>query len=271
MTDGNDILQAVEPGPDREKLERKLSDTNERWVNAVEKTETQEAQLEEIRPVAKTYHSATAKFVPWLETTEVNVTPLQEVTRNPQEVAKQQEIVTKTLREVHEHTPEFDEVTKDASATLDLAQADEYVVEGEVQDIKKRWNTLVDLLNTKEEQLGKLMDAAEVYEQAQESCKKPFEEVNKFLEECKPSGIDKDAAEKQREKAKEKLALLELTEGDVNKVCLLFCHREIVLHIHSSPWRPKGLESMVKFTVKSKDCSSSRNYISREIFDRFPF
>jgi predicted peroxiredoxin len=77
----------------------------------------------------------------------------------------------------------------------------------------------VDLLSTKEEQLGKLMDAAEVHEHAQKSCKKPFEEVSKFLEECKPSGVERDLAEKQRENAKEKLALLELTEGDVNKVC----------------------------------------------------
>jgi chromosome segregation ATPase len=219
MTNGKDILEAAEPGPDREKLERKLSDTNERWETAVEKTQTQEAKLDEIRPVAKTYHSASVKFAPWLETTEKTAAPLQDVTRDPQAVAKQQELVTRTLREIQEHTPEFEEVTDDASATLDLAQADEYVLEGEVQDIKKRWGTLVDLLSTKEEQLGKLMDAAEVYERAQKSCKKPFEEVSKFLEECKPSGVDRDLAEKQRENAKEKLALLELTEGDVNKVC----------------------------------------------------
>jgi soluble cytochrome b562 len=218
MVDGKDILEAVEPGPDREKLEHKLSDANERWEAAVVKTQTQETKLDEIRPVAKTYHSATVKFVPWLEITEKNVAPVQQLTRDPQAVSKQQELVTKTLREVQEHTPEFEEVTKDASATLDLAQSDEYVVEGEVQDIKKRWSTLVDMLNTKEDQLGKLMDAAEVYEHAQNSCKKPFEEVTKFLEECKPSGIDQDLAEKQREKAKEKLALLELSEGDVSKV-----------------------------------------------------
>ena len=219
IVNGNDILEAVEAGPDREKLEHKLSDANERWETAVEKTQTQEVNLDEIRPVAKTYHSATVKFVPWLEITEKNVAPLQELSREPKEVAKQQELVTRTLREVQEHTPEFEEVTKDASATLDLAQADEYVVEGEVQDIKKRWGSLVDLLNTKEDQLGKLMDAAEVYELAQKSCKTPFEEVSKFLEECKPSGIDQAVAKKQREKAKEKLALLELSEGDVNKVC----------------------------------------------------
>ena len=218
MVNGKDILEAAEPGPDREKLEQKLSDTNERWENVVEKTQTQEAKLDEIRPVAKTYHTATAKFVPSLETIEKNIAPLQEATRDPQEVAKQRELVTKTLREVQEHTPEFEEVTKDASATLDLAQADEYVVEGEVQDMRKRWGTLVDVLNTKEEQLGKLMDAAEVYEDAQKSCKKPFEEVSKFLEDCKPSGVDQDAAEKQRDKAKENLALLELNERLVNKV-----------------------------------------------------
>ena len=218
MVNGKDIFEAAEPGPDREKLEQKLSDTNERWDNVVEKTQTQEAKLDEIRPVAKTYHTATAKFVPSLETIEKNIAPLQEATRDPQEVAKQRELVTKTLREVQEHTPEFEKVTKDASATVDLAQADEYVVEGEVQDMRKRWGTLVDMLNTKEEQLGKLMDAAEVYEDAQKSCKKPFEEVSKFLEDCKPSGVDQDAAEKQRDKAKESLALLELNEGLVDKV-----------------------------------------------------
>ena len=219
MVKGQDILEAAEPGPDRENLEQKLSDTNERWGDVVEKTQTQEAKLDEVRPVAKTYHAATAKFVPSLETIEKNVAPLQETTRDPQEVAKQRELVTRTLREVQEHTPEFEEVTKDASATLDLAQADEYVVEGEVQDMKKRWGTLVNMLNTKEEQLEKLINAAEVYEEAQKSCKKPFEDVSKFLEDCKPSGIDQDAAGKQREKAKEKLALLELNEGLVNKVC----------------------------------------------------
>lgn len=227
MVNGKDILEAAEPGPDREKLEHKLSDTNERWENVVEKTQTLAAKLDEIRPVAKTYHTATAKFVPSLETIEKNVAPIQEATRDPQAVAKQRELVTRTLREVQEHAPEFEEVTKDASATLDLAQADEYVVEGEVQDMKKRWGTLVDMLNTKEEQLAKLMDAAEMYEDAQKSCKKPFEDVSKFLEDCKPAGIDQDAAEKQREKAKEKLGLLELNEGLVNKVCSCFVTLEI--------------------------------------------
>ena len=219
MKNGKDILEAAEPGPDREKLEQKLSDTNKRWETAVEKTQTQEEKLEEIRPVAKTYNSSTAKFLPWLKTTEDSVAPVEEITRDPQTVAKQQELVTKTLRELQEHVPEFDEVTNDATATLDLAQADGYVVEGEVQDIQRRWNTLMDTLNTKEEQLGKLKDATEVYEHAQRSCRKAFEEVDKFLEDCKPCGLDEDLAEKQREKAKEKLALLELNEGDVKKVC----------------------------------------------------
>lgn len=218
VENGKDIVEAAEPGPDREKLEHKLSDTSERWKTVAEKTETQEVKLDEVRPVAKTYHTSHVKFTPWLEATEKSLAPLEQISRDPLAVAEQQELVTKTLRAVQEHAPEFEEVTKDASATLDLAQADEYVIEGEVQDIKRRWGTLVNMLNTKEEQLGKARDAAEVYEQAQKSCRKPFEEVSKFLDECKPSGIDRGVAEKQREKAKEKLALLELSEGDVTKV-----------------------------------------------------
>lgn len=219
MSNGKEILEAAEPGPDRERLELKLLDTNERWQRAVDKSETQEAKLNEIRPVAKTYHSAHGKFVPWLENSESTVAPLRESTRDPQEVSRQQELVARTLRDVQEHTPEFEEVAKDASATLDLAQSDQYVLESEVEDIKKRWTSLLDMLNAKEEQLGKLKDVAEVFEQAQMSCQKPFEEVTKFLQECKPSGIDQHLIEKQRENSNEKLALLELSEADVNKVC----------------------------------------------------
>lgn len=221
MTKGRDILDTTELGTERENLERKITNTNDRWKTAVEKTNTQECNLEEIRPLAKAYDSVRNRFVVWLETTEEEVEPLNKVTRAPEEIAKQLELVTRTLQVVDERALDVKEISENASETLKLAQADKYVVEGEVEDINKRWRILVDMLNTKEQWLVRLKDAAEVLEFAQKNCEKPFEEVKKFIKECKPSGINRDEAEKKREKSKEKLAMLEIAEGTVNKVSLL--------------------------------------------------
>lgn len=214
----NDILEACEPGPDREKLEHKLSDANERWQTAVEKTQEQQATLEEVQPAAKTYRSAATRFVPWLEATEKTVGPLQQTPRGPDVVAKQQEVTRSVLKEVQVHEGDFKQVSELAGRALEVAQADEYVIEGEVRDIERRWGALVKFLDEKEERLRKVQDAAEVYERSQKSCEKPLKEVGEFLDSCKPSGTDRELAEKQHEKAKENLALLELTEADVGKV-----------------------------------------------------
>lgn len=221
MTKGRDILDTTEFGTERENLERKITNTKDRWKTAVEKTNTQECNLEEIRPLAKAYDSVRNRFVVWLETTEEEVEPLNKVTRAPEEIAKQLELVTRTLQVVDERALDVKEISENASETLKLAQADKYVVEGEVEDINKRWRILVDMLNTKEQWLVRLKDAAEVLEFAWKNCEKPFEEVKKFIKECKPSGINRDEAEKKREKSKEKLAMLEIAEGTVNKVSLL--------------------------------------------------
>lgn len=214
----SEVLEAAEPGPDRERWEHKLSDVSERWQKAVEKTQEQQETLEKVQPVAKTYRNAAVKFVPWLEATEKIVGPLEKTKCDPDVIAKQQAAVETALKEVGMHEPDFRDVGNLAGPALEIAQADEYIIEGEVQDIEKRWNALVKFLNNKEEQLGKIQEAAELYQSSQKACEKPFKDINEFLVSCKPSGTDQELAGKQREKAEENLALLVLCEGDVEKV-----------------------------------------------------
>lgn len=211
-------METTEPGPDKETLETKLSDTTQRWDSVKKQTAERQEQINEVLPLAKEFLSEMQDVKPWLKDAEKRLESLEPDACDLISVDRQLESLHELKKEIAERRP-LVEAAKDTSSSLtNSCSADKFVIEGEEQDVRKRFNRLSTDASRQEENLVALKEALEDYNKSVNPVEELIDSAEKVLTSREPTGISVDKGKAQLNKIEDLLSTLSAHEADLNNL-----------------------------------------------------
>lgn len=209
-------METSEPGPDRDALESKLSDTTQRWEAVKKQTVDRQEQLEQVLPLAKEFSSEMQDVKPWLSDAEKRLQSVEPDVCDQISIDRQLETLAELKKEIAERKPVVD-AAKDTSLSLtDSCSADKYVIEGEEQHVRKRFDNLSSEVSRLEGNLETLKEALEHYNRALTPVEELLESTEKSLASLEPTGINVEKGKDQLKTVEDLLSALRAREPDVN-------------------------------------------------------
>lgn len=209
-------METSEPGPDRDALESKLSDTTQRWEAVKKQTADRQEQLEQVLPLAKEFSSEMQDVKPWLSDAEKRLQSVEPDVCDQISIDRQLETLAELKKEIAERKPVVD-AAKDTSLSLtDSCSADKYVIEGEEQHVRKRFDNLSSEVSRLEGNLETLKEALEHYDRALTPVEELLESTEKSLASLEPTGINVEKGKDQLKTVEDLLSALRAREPDVN-------------------------------------------------------
>lgn len=209
-------METSEPGPDRDALESKLSDTTQRWEAVKKQTVDRQEQLEQVLPLAKEFSSEMQDVKPWLSDAEKRLQSVEPDVCDQISIDRQLETLAELKKEIAERKPVVD-AAKDTSLSLtDSCSADKYVIEGEEQHVRKRFDNLSSEVSRLEGNLETLKEALEHYDRALTPVEELLESTEKSLASLEPTGINVEKGKDQLKTVEDLLSALRAREPDVN-------------------------------------------------------
>lgn len=211
-------METTEPGPDKETLETKLSDTTQRWDSVKKQTAERQEQINEVLPLAKEFLSEMQDVKPWLKDAEQRLESLEPDACDLISVDRQLESLHELKKEIAERRP-LVEAAKDTSSSLtNSCSADKFVIEGEEQDVRKRFDRLSTDASRQEENLVALKEALEDYNKSVNPVEELIDSAEKVLTSREPTGISVDKGKAQLNKIEDLLSTLSAHEADLNNL-----------------------------------------------------
>lgn len=211
-------METTEPGPDKETLETKLSDTTQRWDSVKKQTAERQEQINEVLPLAKEFLSEMQDVKPWLKDAEKRLESLEPDACDLISVDRQLESLHELKKEIAERRP-LVEAAKDTSSSLtNSCSADKFVIEGEEQDVRKRFDRLSTDASRQEENLVTLKEALEDYNKSVIPVEELIDSAEKVLTSREPTGISVDKGKAQLNKIEDLLSTLSAHEADLNNL-----------------------------------------------------
>lgn len=211
-------METTEPGPDKETLETKLSDTTQRWDSVKKQTAERQEQINEVLPLAKEFLSEMQDVKPWLKDAEKRLESLEPDACDLISVDRQLESLHELKKEIAERRP-LVEAAKDTSSSLtNSCSADKFVIEGEEQDVRKRFDRLSTDASRQEENLVALKEALEDYNKSVNPVEELIDSAEKVLTSREPTGISVDKGKAQLNKIEDLLSTLSAHEADLNNL-----------------------------------------------------
>lgn len=211
-------METTEPGPDKETLETKLSDTTQRWDSVKKQTAERQEQINEVLPLAKEFLSEMQDVKPWLKDAEKRLESLEPDACDLISVDRQIESLHELKKEIAERRP-LVEAAKDTSSSLtNSCSADKFVIEGEEQDVRKRFDRLSTDASRQEENLVALKEALEDYNKSVNPVEELIDSAEKVLTSREPTGISVDKGKAQLNKIEDLLSTLSAHEADLNNL-----------------------------------------------------
>lgn len=211
-------METTEPGPDKETLETKLSDTTQRWDSVKKQTAERQEQINEVLPLAKEFLSEMQDVKPWLKDAEKRLESLEPDACDLISVDRQLESLHELKKEIAERRP-LVEAAKDTSSSLtNSCSADKFVIEGEEQDVRKRFDRLSTDASRQEENLVALKEALEDYNKSVNPVEELLDSTEKVLTSREPTGISVDKGKAQLNKIEDLLSTLSAHEADLNNL-----------------------------------------------------
>lgn len=209
-------MDTSEPGPDRDALEDKLNDATQRWESVKKQTADRQEQLDQVLPLAKEFHSEIQDIKPWLSEAEKRLQTVEPDSCDLRSIDKQLDALGELKKEIAERKP-IVETTKDTSSSLsNSCSADKYVIEGEEQDVTKRFDNLSAEVPRLEDNLIVLKDALEKYNKTLTPVEELLERTEKALASREPTGINVGKGKDQLTAVEDLLSSLKAAEPDVN-------------------------------------------------------
>lgn len=211
-------METTEPGPDKETLETKLSDTTQRWDSVKKQTAERQEQINEVLPLAKEFLGEMQDVKPWLKDAEKRLESLEPDACDLISVDRQLESLHELKKEIAERRP-LVEAAKDTSSSLtNSCSADKFVIEGEEQDVRKRFDRLSTDASLLEENLVALKEALEDYNKSVNPVEELIDSAEKVLTSREPTGISVDKGKAQLNKIEDLLSMLSAHEADLNNL-----------------------------------------------------
>ena len=216
MRAGKNILETSEPGPDRDALEDKLNDLTQRWDSVKRQTADRQQQLDQVLPLSKEFHGEIQDLKPWLSDAEKRLQAIDPDACDERSIDKQLQALTDLNKEIAEHQPIVETMEDTSSSLSNSCSADKFVIEGEEQDVRKRYENLSSEVPRIEDNLTKLKETLIQYNQALTPVEELLERTEKSIASRESTGIDVDKGKDQLKAVEDLLSALRAHEPDVN-------------------------------------------------------
>ena len=216
MRAGRNVLDTSEPGPDRDALENKLNDLTQRWDSVKRQTADRQQQLDQVLPLSKEFHGEIQDIKPWLSDAEKRLQAIDPDACDNRSIDKQLQVLTDLTKEIAEHQPIVDTMKDTSSSLSNSCSADKYVIEGEEQDVRKRFDNLSSEVPRLKDNLTNLKEALEQYNKALTPVEELLERTEKSLTSREPTGINVDKGKDQLKAVEDLLSSLRAHEPGVN-------------------------------------------------------
>ena len=209
-------MDTSEPGPDRDALEDKLNDATQRWEFVKKQTTDRQEQLDQVLPLAKEFHSEIQDLKPWLSEAEKRLQVLEPDSCDLRSIEKQIDTLDELKEEIAERKPIVETAKETSSSLSNSCSADKYVIEGEEQDVRKRFDSLSAEVPRLKDNLTALKDALEKYNKTLTPVEELLERTEKALASRESSGINVDKGKGQLKVVENLLSSLRAAEPDIN-------------------------------------------------------
>lgn len=209
-------MDTSEPGPDRDALEDKLNDATQRWETVKKQTADRQEQLDQVLPLAKEFHSEIQDITPWLNEAEKRLQAVEPDSCDLRSIDKQLDTLDELKKEIADRKPIVETAKETSSSLSNSCSADRYVIEGEEQDVRKRFDNLSAEVPRLEDNLSALKDALEKYNKTLTPTEELLERTEKALASREPTGINVDKGKGQLKAVEDLLSSLRAAEPDVN-------------------------------------------------------
>lgn len=103
---GQDILNSLDLGEEKDEMKEKLNDLTVRWNTVKLKIEGHKAKIDNVSPAVKTHHSAMQSLLPWMTETEDWVSSLKPVSCDEKCLSREQNTLVTLLEQLAEHKGE---------------------------------------------------------------------------------------------------------------------------------------------------------------------
>ena len=208
-------MDTSEPGPDRDALEDKLNDATQRWVSVRKQTTDRQEQLDKVLPLAKEFHSEIQDLKPWLSEAEKRLQVLEPDSCDLRSMEKQIDALDELKEEIAERKPIVETAKETSSSLSNSCSADKYVIEGEEQDVRKRFDSLSAEVPRLKDNLTALKDALEKYNKTLTPVEELLERTEKALASRESTGINVDKGKGQLKAVEDLLSSLRAAEPDI--------------------------------------------------------
>ena len=215
---GRNLLETSEPGPDRDGFENKLGDATQRWESVKRLTLERQEQLDRVLPLAKEFHSDMQDVKPWLHDAEKRLRGVDSDLTDQFSIDQQLVTLNELEQEIAERRPIVDTLNETCLSLTNNCSADKFVIEGETQDVKKRFDNLNGEVSEIKNNLAKLKQVLEHYNKALMPLEDLLESTEQALASCEPTGINVAKGKEQIKTVEDLLSSLIAHESDVNEV-----------------------------------------------------
>lgn len=157
----DDVLQATEPGKERERVEQRMAQIQSRWDNVQKNTTDRKTLLDRIDPAAQDYGESLHSFLSWLVTAEKNTALLKYVPCDRKGPQKYEELLKEMESDLQEKESALIELDQIARSLLEFNPADANIVNAQVQDVRNRYVALQGILLEKANKLEKIKQLLE--------------------------------------------------------------------------------------------------------------
>ena len=103
---GQDILDSLDLGEEKDEMKEKLNDLTVRWSTVKLNIEGRKAKIDDVSPAVKTHHSAMQSLLPWITETEDWVSSLEPVSCDEKCLLREQNTLVTLLEQLAEHKGE---------------------------------------------------------------------------------------------------------------------------------------------------------------------
>ena len=196
---GQDVLESLEPGEEKDKLKDKLAEIEERWNDVKEKVESRKANLVDITPDSKRYHDNRQSLLPCLEDAESYLAAEEPIPCEEKSLAREEKALQELLDSVEAKKPVAEELNSAAESLADLCENPE-VTQAEVKDFNKRWNAVVDGLNNRKQQVEDVKEKIRELNSVIEPVEETLDLAQPILEAPSSYGADVEKSEDELQK-----------------------------------------------------------------------
>ena len=250
LKEGRDLVESTPEGDEKKALDDKISSIKEDWDKLKEKMDKRKDDIQEVNDLANALDDKKSKEIPSLEDIESKAEPLEKISADPEELAKQDEICKELLDSFLEHKPQYEDIVDTDNKLVEKAEADTEPVKEEADKLKDRLVEDEEKLKrsraTIDEMKKSLDDMKNKKQPVEEACVK----AEALLDHSAPTGDDPEKADEQIAALE---ALLEEMEAGKPQVKSLEKAGDDVLAVDGNPDNVTAVKQITDDLAKTYD------------------